>query len=176
MSGNVTAISKKKDDREEQASAEILFSSEIKNEMCDGGLKFGSDESVLYQWTGTHWAVIDPGDLEARAWRWLERRQREKASPRLAMSCCGAAVLAVAKLPAPDRQNVVIPVLNGALDLVQSEEDGRYCVSLRPARRSDGLRYVLACDYIPGQPAPRFLDFWHRSRQTRLSVRIYRST
>jgi len=120
----------------------------------NGGL--AADGSLLFRWTGTHWALVDQEEAERDAYRWLVEQNATFASADNARKAVRAACLWLNPVPKASTA-FVIPVQNGYLRL----DTGR--MKLLPADPAMGLRYVLGCTYDPdGKWPSRFLAFLSR--------------
>ncbi|MBU0594761.1 MAG: DNA primase [Gammaproteobacteria bacterium] len=119
--------------------------------------KHASDLSVLWSWTGTHWAPVEDNQGEANALKWLVRHDSNHATPANAKSAHRAAVLWANKLVEPRRDRVILPLQNGYLRL-----DGTGYPVLTPHDPAEGLQHCIKCDYMPDASDPvqfqKFLD------------------
>lgn len=142
------------------ASPELQFAVSVSETLLDdGGQKYAVRDSTLHEWNGKFWRPLQIEELERMAWQWLAEHFKEKATPRTAQSCAAAAVISAAPLPGGEvGADVVLPVQNGTLELWRVDK-GEFSISLRPARREDGLRYCLSCEYKPASHAERFTRF-----------------
>lgn len=115
-----------------------------------------SESKMLYQWTGTHWQVVDDEEAEVAAYHWLVANSADFASGAHAKQAVRAAVLYLPRLTAPT-EDMVVPVSNGYVHV-----DGGRLV-LRLADPALGLRHVLRCAYDPAATAPLFARFLQRA-------------
>lgn len=115
-----------------------------------------SEAKLLYQWTGTHWQVVDDEDAEVAAYYWLVANQPDFVSGSHAKQAVRAAVLYLQRVPA-STDAVVVPVSNGYVHV-----EGQDLV-LRPADPSLGIRHALRCAYEPSAKAPMFERFLQRA-------------
>lgn len=106
-----------------------------------------SDNSLLYEWTGSHWQAIDDDMAIRMALKWIAVGHHGTINEANAKS---AYRTALAWLPIIGEQveATVIPVRNGYL----SFDHG---LALTPHDKSMGLRHVLSCDFEPTAPAPK---------------------
>jgi|YelNatPaOPRAMG01_1025707.scaffolds.fasta_scaffold10031_4 putative DNA primase/helicase len=119
--------------------------------------KHAADGPILYQWTGTHWQHIPHDQAERMAFSWLRMRDEDWASPENARRAVRAALLHLPQLP-PAGLTSVIPTRNGYVHL---RDTGG--VDFGPPDPKLGLRYCLACDYLPDASAPAlFMAFLER--------------
>ena len=115
-----------------------------------------SDSSLLYRWTGTHWAPVDEDISERDAYHWLVRQDTFWASAENARKAFRAACLFAPGLP-PLTDEVVIPTRSGYVHLYGAE------LVSKPADPSLGLTHCLDCRFDPNQEAPgRFVAFLAR--------------
>lgn len=130
---------------------------------------FASDNSLLYEWSGTHWNALDDAMGERLAMKWIAADGCGSVNAANARSAVQTAVRWLPMLGNPS-DDTVIPVQNGYLHLDAG-------VSLKPHEKSMGLRHVLACHYDPHAPSPSdFIEFIHRilpDEDVRLRVQEY---
>jgi len=107
---------------------------------------YASDNSLLYEWTGTHWKAIDDAMGERMALKWIASDGRGTVNAANARAAYQTAVRWLPMLGEPS-ETTVIPVHNGYLHLDHG-------LVLEPHDKSLGLRHVLSCDFAPGAPAP----------------------
>ncbi|MGY2491132.1 DNA primase family protein [Cupriavidus sp. CP313] len=107
---------------------------------------YASDNSLLYEWTGTHWKAIDDAMGERIALKWIASDGRGTINAANARAAYQTAVRWLPMLGEPS-ETTVIPVRNGYLHLDHG-------LVLEPHDKSLGLRHVLSCDFDPGAPAP----------------------
>ncbi|SCC90981.1 putative Phage/plasmid primase P4, C-terminal [Thiomonas sp. X19] len=115
-----------------------------------------SDSSLLYRWTGSHWAPIDEEDAERDAYAWLVAQDPAWASAENARRAVRAACLFSPRLPKLT-QEVVVPTKSGYVHL-----EGTALV-LKDADPGLGLTHCLDCAYEPlGEAPARFEQFLQR--------------
>ncbi len=115
-----------------------------------------SESKLLYQWTGTHWQVIEDEESEVAAYHWLVAHRPDFASAANAKQAVRAAVLFLPKLTVPT-DNVVVPVSNGYVHI----QDGK--LELLPADPKLGIRHVLRCAFDAKATASNFQRFLLRA-------------
>ncbi|WP_207005166.1 DNA primase family protein [Trinickia mobilis] len=114
---------------------------------------FAKEDSVLYRWTGTHWATLTNDQADEIAYAWLKARDRNHASAEHARRCSRALMLDAPRL-AERGSELCIPCLNGYVTLVDDKP-----VLIEPDK-TRGLRHVLNCHFEVGETrAPRFERF-----------------
>ncbi len=118
--------------------------------------RLASESKLLYEWTGTHWQVVDDDDAERSAYEWIVTNAPGHASANNAKQAVRSALLFQPRLP-PPTELVVVPVRNGYLHM-----DGPVAY-LREADPALGIRHVLKCDYLPDATAPVFAGFMERA-------------
>lgn len=96
-------------------------------------------------------------EVEDHAWRWLTENSPDRAQPRTSSSCAIAVAQEVSQLPEKQGSNIVLPLINGYLDLV--EKDDGIKINLREAKREDGLTYLLSCAFDENAKATEFDKF-----------------
>lgn len=113
---------------------------------------YASDRKLIYQWTGTHWSMMEEDDCEAMAYRWIVADQDVFASDNNARRAFRSAALWLPPLPEMTG-DIVIPCQNGYVHVA----DGLH---LQEANPDLGIRHVLGCAYQPEGSLPqRFLAF-----------------
>lgn len=153
---------------DKKIAAELLFAKTLASaEGPDNLPLYAADGGVLHAWSGTHWRPLADNEAERLAWDWLAANMPARATAKTAISCVESAVLAVQSMPKPaqDDKRVVIPCKNGYLVLTATAMPGgtdggeQWQRQLIKPDRAHGLRYCLACDYVPSANAPEFQRF-----------------
>lgn len=106
-----------------------------------------SDNSLLFQWTGTHWAAVEDAQGERMALKWIASGGHGTVNAANARAAYQTALRWLPMLAEP-HEVAVIPVQNGYLHLDHG-------LTLQPHDKSLGLRHVLSCKYEPSAPAPK---------------------
>lgn len=122
-----------------------------------------SDRHMLYNWTGSHWSIIESREAsEAAAYRWLVDKQAANISPENATRAVRAALLFLPPLDDVDKKGVVIvPCRNGYVHL--STIPGAD-PELRPAEKTLNIRHSLAVEFdASAKSAPVFEKFITRA-------------
>lgn len=116
--------------------------------------EFASDNSLLYQWTSTHWRAVEEAMGERMALKWIAAGGHGTVNAANARAAYQTAVRWLPMIGEPV-ETAVIPVQNGYLYL-----DGG--LTLKPHDKALGLRHVLSCGFDPMAPAPAEFDAFLR--------------
>lgn len=108
---------------------------------------YASDTSQIFEWTGTHWRVVEEKVVKRLALQWIASDGRGSVSSTNAHSAYKTAVLWVSNFTEPANDIAVIPVKNGYLHVNNG-------LTLKSHEKSLGIQYVLMCDFDPSAPAP----------------------
>lgn len=144
-----------------EGSAELMFAQHLCQRTFeeDSGVLYASKDRVLHVWVGAHWKPLPVEEVESLAWGYLRENFPEKATPRVASSCAVAALHECMHLPEISLKNVVLPLRNATLELVESESISETILVTRKASRDDGLTYVLNCSYDETKTCKEFDKF-----------------
>lgn len=124
--------------------------------------RWRSDRDMLYQWVGSHWAVIEKIEhSEAAAYAWLVAKQPAHISPENAKRAVRAACLHLPALGDALRTAVIVPCANG---YVHMPTVGGGTPVLLPADQDLNIRHSLAVTYdASATSAPLFEKFIERA-------------
>ncbi|WP_018151189.1 DNA primase family protein [Leeia oryzae] len=132
--------------------------------------RYVTDNSLLYEWIGSHWRVMNDLTGERLAMRWLVEKTTDIANPANCSAAYHTALLCLPLLDSSKCSVPVIPLRNGYLYL-----DGG--PSLQPHDKKLGLTYALACDFDPSAPPPvefnKFLETVLPDKPVRERVQEY---
>ena len=106
-----------------------------------------SDNHLLYEWTGTHWKVLEDEMAVRMALKWIDSESCAIVNDANAQSAHKTALRWLPMISEP-AEATVIPVKNGYLHFGIG-------LTLKPHDKTLGLRHVLSCDYDPAAPTPR---------------------
>lgn len=107
---------------------------------------YASDNSLLYEWSGTHWKALEDAMAERMALKWIASDGRGSVNAANARAAHQTALRWLPMIAEP-ADNTIIPVRNGYLHLDHG-------VVLQSHDKTLGLRHVLTCNYDPGAPTP----------------------
>lgn len=107
---------------------------------------YASADQLLYNWTKTHWSMMDDEAGQRMALRWIVDGKQGIANAANARATHQTALLWLPALEEPACA-AVVPVQNGYLHLDGSP-------TLCPHDKKLGLRHVLRCNYDPTAPIP----------------------
>lgn len=136
-------------------SAEIAFS-----RLLDGNT-VGQADGLLFEWSQSHWQVIDQLRLQNAAHLLIDAFYAESGSARKIMDAPKAAVSAPRLYPIPEERtkhrigDAIIPCQDVTLDI---SEDGE--IVARAPDKEDGLRYCIDAKWADRhKPCPLFTKF-----------------
>lgn len=99
---------------------------------------FRDEGGSIYEWRGSHFAVVEPEAAERHAFDYLENYFPDRATPQLAASCSGTVRIKAPLLPRRDPKKLIIPLRNAYLEV---KDDGQIVRHL--PEKHFGMTYVL---------------------------------
>lgn len=115
---------------------------------------YATSDGTIFRWVETHWEPCRTRDLEREAQAFVFEFSPDRANEKLAQSAVATAANHLPHLPSrPAGEKTLIPTLSGYVEI-----DGD-AQTLLPARKEDGLTYVLNCGFLPGARCERFDEF-----------------
>lgn len=112
---------------------------------------YKSDNTTIFEWTGTHWQAMDVDMMVRLATTWVGEHSNGVIKESNGRTAYNTALIQLS-LIAEQAKTSAIPVKNGYLSV------DHHGVVMKPHDKSLGLRYVLSCEFNPAAATPTIFN------------------
>lgn len=141
--------STKKNQKKPEQSLELRYALNLAQQS-----RFAKLESIMHEWTGTHWQSIETKAATRNAWDWLVSTEPKQVSKRKAESCAESAVVPMCELGERSGRRTLVPCKSYMLEVLENGELVKH-----KHDKSFGNTYVINADLRDSGKAELFTKF-----------------